>query len=455
MASSIVDFIEKASQNEGICVNQGFFNNLNFTIVYMIDSVDIKKFDYQVKPYLNQDNVKKLEKLFLGMAKRISDISISNLEYLLYSSKILLFFDEDYYAFEFTNKAKRSINSSIIDPEDSMASQDALIEDLNVNLTLIKRRLKSNNLCVKKYQLGLISKTDCAVLYLKNFHDKVSLNNIISKLESIKSDTITSINDLNIIYDNKSLLPQVFSTSSPEIIVDAIMKGRIVLLLDNAQVASVLPANLSLFTASKSYVNTPKYFAIFNHILVFIFFFISLFMMGLFIAIINFHPSVLSIPIFANIKITERGTNWPMFFEVLIVYFLFEFYRFATSRSTNNSIQNIIVILGGLFIGQNAIESGTIGATVLFMTSISYIAVFAVTNNIYLITSINILRLFILILSYTLGILGFLVASLITIFYFYKQHDTSNYYLYPFIPFNKKDFVNYFVPKNDKMEVTK
>ena len=110
MASSIVDFIEKASQNEGICVNQGFFNNLNFTIVYMIDSVDIKKFDYQVKPYLNQDNVKKLEKLFLGMAKRISDISISNLEYLLYSSKILLFFDEDYYAFEFTNKAKRSIN---------------------------------------------------------------------------------------------------------------------------------------------------------------------------------------------------------------------------------------------------------------------------------------------------------------------------------------------------------
>lgn len=52
-------------------------------------------------------------------------------------------------------------------------------------------------------------------------------------------------------------------------------------------------------------------------------------------------------------------------FEVLIVYLLFEFYRFATSRSTSNYIQNIIIILGGLFIGQNAIKSGTIGAIVL------------------------------------------------------------------------------------------
>ena len=69
---------------------------------------------------------------------------------------------------------------------------------------------------------------------------------------------------------------------------------------------------------------------------------------------------------------------------------MFEFYRFATSRSVNNYVQNIIIILGGLFIGQNAIESGTIGATILFLTSISYIAVFAVTNNTYLITSINI-----------------------------------------------------------------
>ena len=62
--------------------------------------------------------------------------------------------------------------------------------------------------------------------------------------------------------------------------------------------------------------------------------------MGLFIAIISFHRGTLSISLLANIQTTEKGTNWPTFVEVIIVYLLFEFYRFSTSRSTNNYIQN-------------------------------------------------------------------------------------------------------------------
>ena len=176
--------------------------------------------------------------------------------------------------------------------------------------------------------------------------------------------------------------------------------------------------------------------------------------MGLFISIINFHRGALSIAFLANVQITEKGTNWPMFVEVMIVYLLFEFYRFSTSRSTNNYIQNIIIILGGLFIGQNAIESGTIGAIILFLTSISYIAVFAVTNNTYLITSINIFRFFILILSYTMGIFGFLVSSLIVTFYLFKQRNDHSFYLYPFIPFQMEDFKSYFIPKKEFKKVT-
>ena len=120
--------------------------------------------------------------------------------------------------------------------------------------------------------------------------------------------------------------------------------------------------------------------------------------------------------------------------------------------SQNNYIQNIIIILGGLFIGQNAIESGTIGGTILFLTSISYIAVFAVTNNTYLITSINIFRFFILIMSYFLGILGFIISSFIVLLYLFKQNNNSNYYLYPIIPFNFKSYKAFINPKNKYKE---
>lgn len=452
----IQQFLADARLQDDVCVQDVEIDQLHYTIVYAIQFVDIQKFNFEIKPHILPSNYQQLTRLFLGLCKPITDCSVSELEFLLYSGKILVFFEDHqyHYYFEFTNKPKRSISESTIDPEDPMSSRDGLVEDLDDNITLIKRRLKTNDLQIKKYQLGLINKNTCAVMYMKSFHDKLSLHSILERLSQYKEEIVTSINDIAMLYQDDSLLPQVFNTSSPDIITNALVKGRIVIFLDNSPVALIIPVTLSIFTNSKTYINTPKYYAFFNHFFVFIFFAFSIFSMGLFISIINFHRGALSIAFLANVQITEKGTNWPMFVEVMIVYLLFEFYRFSTSRSTNNYIQNIIIILGGLFIGQNAIESGTIGAIILFLTSISYIAVFAVTNNTYLITSINIFRFFILILSYTMGIFGFLISSLIVTFYLYKQKNGHSFYLYPFIPFQMEDFKSYFIPKKELKKVT-
>lgn len=271
MNKNIETFINTIKINDDICIANASIHQLEYTIIYMVELVDIKKFDLQIKPLITKESFNHLSDLFGGLCKNISDISTTNLEFLLYSGKILVFFDSYFYSFEFSNKPKRSISTSKIDPEDPMASQDGLIEDLNVNLTLIKRRLKTSDLRVNKYQLGLISKTECAILYLQSSYDKYSLELVLSKLRTMKNEIVTSIDDINILYDNNSLLPQIFNTSSPEIIVDSLVNGRIVILLDNTQVATILPANLSTFTVSKSYVNTPRFFSIFNHILISLF----------------------------------------------------------------------------------------------------------------------------------------------------------------------------------------
>ncbi len=457
MLETIKNFLKEASLEDDITVANIKNNDVNFTICYMHQLADIKRFNFEIRPYIQKENIGELETTFGGICQNITDVSVSNLEYLLYNGNILLLFLENnlYYTLEYAQKPKRSISESILDPEDPMTSRDGLVEDLSDNLTLIKRRLKTNSLQVKKYQLGLISKCDCAILYLNHFHDKLTLNKVLDRIKDYQPDIVTSINDIGILYQGNELLPKIFNTSSPEIITNALIKGRIVILLDNSPIALIVPTTLSLFTTSKSYRNTPKFYAIFNHLFISIFFLFAVFFMGLFIAIINFHRDTLSITFLANIQITERGTNWPMFIEVIIVYLLFEFYRFSTSRSTNNYIQNIIVILGGLFIGQNAIQSGTIGAIILFLTSISYLAVFAITTNNYLITSINIFRFFILVLSFTTGLFGFIISSLITIFYMYKQKNNDIYYLYPFIPFDLKLFKSYFNPNSKLTKVTK
>lgn len=445
-------FFNNCMQNENVVISDVYYNNIKYKIVYVIEMVDIRKFNYEIKPTININNINNLENELLGLCNRTIDISNNNLEYLLYSGKILLFYGDFSYSFELTNRPKRAISKSSIDPDDEVNSQDGLIEDFNTNITLIKRRIKSNELLIYKDKLGELTKTDYGILYLKNKYNKNILKYVKSILETNKNKELISINDITNMFQNDELIPKTVITSSPNIICSSLIKGKIVIIIDNSPIACIVDVSLFNFTFSKSYIESPKYYTIFNHVFILIFLTISLFTMGLFIAIINYHSSIISLPLLANIKITERGTSWSMFVEVLIVYFLFEFYRFATSRSVNNYVQNIIIILGGLFIGQNAIESGTIGATILFLTSISYIAVFAVTNNTYLITSINIFRFFILIMSYFLGILGFIISSLLVLFYLFKPNYNLNYYLYPIIPFNLKSFINFLNPKNKYKE---
>ena len=143
-----------------------------------------------------------------------------------------------------------------------------------------------------------------------------------------------------------------------------------------------------------------------------------------------------------------------MILEILIVLFLFEFYRLTVSRSPNNFVQNIVIIFGGVFIGQNAISSGIVGSLALMLASLSYIAGFGLTNNPHLITSINLFRLFIIIMSYGIGLVGFIVSSLIVTSYLYNLDSSKVPYLEPFTPLVFRRFKDFFFPRNHLREIS-
>ena len=129
------------------------------------------------------------------------------------------------------------------------------------------------------------------------------------------------------------------------------------------------------------------------------------------------HPEALSLLFITNFLLSERGTTFPLFIGILIELILIVFYRQLASRSPLSFVQNIIIIFGGLIIGQNALDAGLIGTTAIIIASLSYVSSFAVTNNSFLITSFSIFRVFIFIMSYILGIVGFLISSLFVISY--------------------------------------
>lgn len=425
-----------------------FKEDLEITLAGFPSMVDFKKFNDFYFLKINSKNYLHLHHEIPGIFSRLNDYTIENFSYNLSKGCIIIIIQDVCYNINLPVIPKRTPTNSELDPMNLLDSHDGLNEVLNDNIALIRKRLKSEHLCTEKFVLGQLSQTDCIVFYLDEFKNKPYINKIRTSLMNYEALTVTNINDLNSVFQSSSLVPSVFNTSSPDYIVGSILEGKVVILMDNSPVAIILPTTLTMFTSIKNESNEPKYYTLFARLFTILFFYLSLFSIGFIIALTNFHPTLFSTLFMSNLQITERGTTFPLFIESIIVLFLFEFFRLISSRSPNNYVQNIIIIFSGMFIGQNAISSGIVGESILLLTAISYVSAFAITNNQHLITSIDLFRLYNLILSYAFGIIGFAIGFITTIGYLAMQKSVGEPLLSPFVPLNKKGIKNFIYPKH-------
>ena len=125
----------------------------------------------------------------------------------------------------------------------------------------------------------------------------------------------------------------------------------------------------------------------------------------------------------------------------------FEIYNLSISRSPLGYVQNIVVLFGGLIIGQNIVSSGIVGPFVLLISSLCYIAGYSVSNNPRFLTSLAVSRFTILFGSFCFGFLGFFITSLLIIYYLFHLKSVGIPYLEPFLPTNIKKLNKYYTPE--------
>lgn len=422
-------------------------NYMEVLIGYSKDLADIEEFNKYYYSRIDFNTLKTLENQFPMIVSKIINKNKNDLINLLLVGNIILITNSYAYCFFLPKNTSRAISNSLIDPVDLYSSQDGFIENIDINIALIRKHLKTDKINVEFVDLPTKCNNKVAIITLegnKNYNEEIK-----NKLKTIDSINVNSINTISKVFQNNHLVPMTLSTSSPQNVSLSLTKGKTVILLNNSPVACIVPINLLYFSTMKNDVDTPKYYSIMSRLLVLLFLFISVFLLGLYVAVTNFHTSSLTIYALSNLKLTERGTTLPMLTEIIIVLVLFDLYRYATSRSSNGYIQNIIIFLGGLFIGQNAINSGLIGHLVLLLTSICYLSTYAFTNNLHLVTTLSLFRIFILIFSYFLGLYGFLISSIIIIVYLLKIKSLDEDFFFSIQEDKWKKQIKYIEPKEE------
>ncbi len=315
-------------------------------------------------------------------------------------------------------------------------SKEAFIEDLFINKTLIRRKIRNKNLVFEDFVLGEQTNTQVSIVYVKGIVNEDILAELKSRISQIKTDAIFDSNSIEEYIDDApySLVNTVYNTEKPDVLAGKILEGRIGILCDGSPNALTVPMIfIETLMTTEDYYLQPIY-ATYLRIIRVISFFVSITLIGVYLAFVNFHQEMIPTPLLISIAGQRDGVPFSSFLESLLMVLFFEIMKEAGLRLPK-AIGQTVTLIGGLVIGQAAVEAGLVSAIMVIIVSATGITEFV---NPSLRELIVISRLTIIFSGATLGIYGVACAMIVFLFYLVSVKSLGVPYLYPYAPYDKE-----------------
>lgn len=279
-------------------------------------------------------------------------------------------------------------------------SRESFVEPYVINISMIRRRMKSTNLVFERLQINSESKTDVCLCYLKDRVSPKVLSRLKQNLHKIRMQTVMDSGYLAPFIERHSLFNSVGISERPDTVCGKISEGRIAILIDGTPNALIVPhLFIENFQSFDDYSTRP-FFATFTRWLKVFAFFLAIFLPGFYVASCTFHLEFLPQVLLDKILQSQAETPFSVMVECLLVHFIYEILREAGLR-VPKPLGQIISIVGGLVIGDAAVQSGLVGSPTLMMIALTAISSY-VAPTLYEQTAL--LRLLFIAIG---GILGF------------------------------------------------
>ncbi|MFJ7917258.1 MULTISPECIES: spore germination protein [unclassified Lysinibacillus] len=335
----------------------------------------------------------------------------------VYTGFLLLYFEEEelLYASNIAKKPNRN-------PEETRMEvlvkgpRDNFIEDIRVNIALLRKRLPTNSFCVEKMELGKRSKTSVAILYFDDIVDMDILHGIKKQLTAVDTDIVFSGDILmERINKNSKLFPKFDYTGRPDYAIQALIRGRFLIFVDGVAYGVITPVNLFLLLKSAEDNEYPIVFSSIERLLRIVGILIGLLLPAFWLSLTTYHQNQLPFQLLATVVQSKTGLPLPSSLEMLIMLLMFELFREAGLRLPS-VIGGTISVVGGLIIGDAAIRAGVTSPEMIVVIAISTIASFTLVNQ-SLVTTISILRIAFILASAFFGLFGFFISLYFTLLY--------------------------------------
>lgn len=211
---------------------------------------------------------------------------------------------------------------------------EAFVENIRTNTSLIRRIVNNENLVIENIEVGKITRTKCAVCYIKDIANSDLINEVKFRLNNLEVDSLLSAGELEqLISDSNYLgIPEVMSTERPDKVGKYLLKGRVIVIVNGTPYGIIMPSILIDFLSSPEDTNLRPSFSNFLRGLRLLAAFLTLLLPGLYVAITSFHQEILPTSLLYSILASRENVPFPIIVEILLMELSFELIREAGLR---------------------------------------------------------------------------------------------------------------------------
>jgi spore germination protein KA len=312
--------------------------------------------------------------------------------------------------------------------------REGFVEPIRINITMIRRRMRNAKLKFEMLQSGTTSQTAVALCYITDRVSSEILNEIKNRLNNADLATITTSGCISAYLEEEgdlSLFSSVGLTERPDTVCGKISEGRVAVLIDGSSTVLIVPyLFVENFHTIDDYSSRP-YFATLNRILKFLAFFVATLLPGLYVGLGTFNPELFPGELLNKIALSVGATPFSLMLETLTIHFIYEIMREAGLRLPQ-TLGHAVSIVGGLVIGDAAINSGLIGAPTLMVVALTAICSYVIPT---LYEPIAILRFLFIIFGGLFGTWGIMILFSAVLINICSKSNFGIPFLSPISPF--------------------
>ncbi len=413
----IISKLKKEITSKDYIFKEVLIQNKKINLIFnevLTDSNSINKLLYYLLTKVNKKDLNNLiNKIPISNSIIIKEEDIK--KYLNLGYVIIIF--KNIYAVELKSHEGRGVQT--INSELSIGgAKDSFSENINTNLSLIRKRIK-RNLIVETLAIGRISQTKVNILGINGIVSNKLIKSVKKRLEKIDIDGIMDSSYLKFsLEDGKNLFPTIMMSERPDKCSMALLEGKVVILVENSCYGLILPSFLLDFFHTTDDYFQKSFNTTFIRIIRLFAFLIAVFLPALYISVTTRNYELVPFPLLLMLKAGRSFVPFPAYIEALFMIIAFEILKESDLRMSTTS-GSAVSILGGLILGDAAVSAGIVSPIMIIIIAISSIAGLIFTS-IELVNALRIYKIFLLILGTILGIYGVIFGGIIMFINIFK-----------------------------------